>query len=299
MIMCLRLGFIPRPRNDGKGIVYENGLGTFAHGVGIGHQSGAGVLHPDEGILAGIGVGLCLQHLCGYEGGRGEFHVLRELFFRQVQERTDTSLEKTFSQALHYIRRLIKDCKYHPHHIRSHTRKEEADYHHVKDQFGQGVINFIVKQISKFFKIMGETVEKIYCCDRDNNDNALAAAILANGNNRRDDWGPMAAMMGGGMNNWMNNPFAYLMFLALFRNGGFGFGGDGAGAGTATQGIETQAQLKRQMLNRFWLLLLKLKISLTKLLYCLQSLILCIRKSKKQNSVSARLRSPLVAWKNS
>lgn len=88
---------------------------------------------------------------------------------------------------------------------------------------------------------MGETVEKIYCCDRDNNDSALTAAILANGNNRRDDWGPMAAMMGGGMNNWMNNPFAYLMFLALFRNGGFGFGGDGAG--TATQGIETQAQL--------------------------------------------------------
>ena len=43
------------------------------------------------------------------------------------------------------------------------------------------------------------------------------------------------------MNNWMNNPFAYLMFMALLRNGGFGFGGDGAGA--ATQGIETQAQL--------------------------------------------------------
>lgn len=87
---------------------------------------------------------------------------------------------------------------------------------------------------------MGEVTEKIYCCDRGDNDNALAAAILA-GNNRRDDWGPMAAMMGGGMNNWMNNPFAYLMFMALLRNGGFGFGGDGAGA--ATQGIETQAQL--------------------------------------------------------
>lgn len=29
-----------------------------------------------------------------------------------------------------------------------------------------------------------ELVERIYCCDRDNNDNALAAAILANGNNR-------------------------------------------------------------------------------------------------------------------
>ena len=84
-----------------------------------------------------------------------------------------------------------------------------------------------------------ETREKIYCCDRGDNDNALAAAIMANGNNRRDDWGPMAAMMN---NNWMNNPFAYIMFLALFRNGGFGWG-NGDGAGTATQGIETQAQL--------------------------------------------------------
>lgn len=43
---------------------------------------------------------------------------------------------------------------------------------------------------------MGEVTEKIYCCGRGDNDNALAAAILA-GNNRRDDWGPMAAMMGG------------------------------------------------------------------------------------------------------
>ena len=84
-----------------------------------------------------------------------------------------------------------------------------------------------------------ETCEKIYCCDRGDNGNALAAAIMANGNNRRDDWGPMAAMMN---NNWMNNPFAYIMLLALFRNGGFGWG-NGDGAGTATQGIETQAQL--------------------------------------------------------
>ena len=60
---------------------------------------------------------------------------------------------------------------------------------------------------------MGEVTEKIYCCDRGDNDNALAAAILA-GNNRRDDWGPMAAMMGGGMSNWMNNLFAYLMLMA-------------------------------------------------------------------------------------
>jgi len=48
---------------------------------------------------------------------------------------------------LHYIRRLIKDCKYHPHHIRSHTRKEEADYHHVKDQFGQGVLELAERKV--------------------------------------------------------------------------------------------------------------------------------------------------------
>ena len=42
---------------------------------------------------------------------------------------------------------------------------------------------------------MGETVEKIYCCDRGDNDNALAVAILA-GNNRKDDWSPIAAMRG-------------------------------------------------------------------------------------------------------
>ena len=93
---------------------------------------------------------------------------------------------------------------------------------------------------------MGECIEKIYCCDRDNNDNALAAAILANGRRDNDGWPMAAAMMNNGgwnQNQWMNNPFAYLMFLALFRNGGFGFGGDGYGAGVATQGIETQAQL--------------------------------------------------------
>lgn len=49
---------------------------------------------------------------------------------------------------------------------------------------------------------MGECVEKIYCCDRGDNDNTLSAAILANGNNRRDDWGTMAAMMGGGWRSY-------------------------------------------------------------------------------------------------
>lgn len=58
---------------------------------------------------------------------------------------------------------------------------------------------------------MENCVEKIYCCDRDNNDNALAAAILANGGYRRDNDSPwaMAAMMNGGMNGmnaWASNP---------------------------------------------------------------------------------------------
>ena len=103
---------------------------------------------------------------------------------------------------------------------------------------------------------MGETVEKIYCCDRGDNDNALAAAILANGRRDNDGWPMAAAMMNSGgwnQNQWMNNPFAYLMFLALFRNDGFGFGGDGYGAGVATQGIETQAQLNAiRTLNNHW-----------------------------------------------
>lgn len=65
---------------------------------------------------------------------------------------------------------------------------------------------------------MSDSIEKIYCYG-----------------DRCNDYG---------MNGWMNNPFAYIMFLALLRNGGFGYGyGDAVGAGPATQGIETQAQL--------------------------------------------------------
>ena len=42
---------------------------------------------------------------------------------------------------------------------------------------------------------MGEVTEKIYCCDKGENDNALVKAILA-GNNRKDDWSTIAAMRG-------------------------------------------------------------------------------------------------------
>ena len=72
------------------------------------------------------------------------------------------------------------------------------------------------------------TIERIYCCDRGDNDNALAAAILANNNNRNCDY-----------NNWMNNPFAYLMFLAFTRNGGFG---NDTAAQSQLDAIRTQMQ---------------------------------------------------------
>lgn len=87
---------------------------------------------------------------------------------------------------------------------------------------------------------MEGNVEKIYCCDHDNS-NVLAASILANG--RKDDNWPMMAMMNGGGwgNNWMNNPFAYMMFLALFRNG---FGGFDGWNGQGQQNVEMQNQLQ-------------------------------------------------------
>lgn len=86
-----------------------------------------------------------------------------------------------------------------------------------------------------------ENVERIYCCDRGDNDNALTAAIMAN-NNRRDGPGPMLAM-NGDVNNWMNNPFAYMMMMAWMRN----FNGDyNNGRETAMQG---QLDAIRSQLN--------------------------------------------------
>lgn len=77
---------------------------------------------------------------------------------------------------------------------------------------------------------MSDCVEKVICCDRDNN----------------NDWLPAMMMNGGfGANQWMNNPFAYLLFFSLFRNGGFGgWGGEGFGYGQGQQNIEMQNQLQ-------------------------------------------------------
>lgn len=89
--------------------------------------------------------------------------------------------------------------------------------------------------------------EKIYCYDHPsayNNHDALAIAAMANRKNDNECW-PMMAMMNGGMNNWMNNPFAYMMMFALFRNGFGGWGGDGFGwSGQGQQNVEMQNQLQ-------------------------------------------------------
>lgn len=82
-------------------------------------------------------------------------------------------------------------------------------------------------------------VEKVICCDRGNND-ALAYAAMANKNN---DPLAMAAMMNGGLggaNQWLNNPFLYLIFLAMFGGNGFGFGANG----NTVQNAEIQNQIQ-------------------------------------------------------
>lgn len=79
--------------------------------------------------------------------------------------------------------------------------------------------------------------EKVYC--HDGGDNAALTAALMGGRDKCDPMAMMAAMNGGG-GNWNNNPWMYLIFLALFGNGGFGFGGN---RGQGLQDAEIQAKL--------------------------------------------------------
>lgn len=92
-------------------------------------------------------------------------------------------------------------------------------------------------------KLIFMEAEKIICCDK-GNDNALAYAAMAN----KQDPMAMAAMMNGGFggNQWLNNPFLYLIFLAMFGGNGFGFGGNRNGLQDAE--IQNQIQsLRSQM----------------------------------------------------
>lgn len=89
-------------------------------------------------------------------------------------------------------------------------------------------------------------LEKVICCDHcNNNDNLAAAAIMANANRRDNNDPMMAAMMGGGMfgaNQWMNNPFAYMMMMAMMRM--FGWNENGCNHGHNAQNIELMNQIQ-------------------------------------------------------
>lgn len=85
---------------------------------------------------------------------------------------------------------------------------------HINPILPNFVMRSILAVIIKHQKNM--EAEKIICCDGGRSNDALAYAAMANAN--RDD---------NAMNQWMNNPFAYIMFMAMFGNGGFGWGNRG------------------------------------------------------------------------
>ena len=89
-----------------------------------------------------------------------------------------------------------------------------------------------------------KVTEKVYCYDHPsayNNHDALAIAAMANKNSGVNAAEMMAAMNGGmGANQWMNNPFIYLVFLMMFgRNGLWGNNGNGL------QDAEIQSKLNQ------------------------------------------------------
>lgn len=78
-----------------------------------------------------------------------------------------------------------------------------------------------------------QITEKVYCYDH------------PSAYNNNNGW-EMAALMNNGNNQWINNPFAYMMMLALFGmwGGGFGFGNRCDFGGQNAQNIEMQNQLQ-------------------------------------------------------
>ncbi len=97
-----------------------------------------------------------------------------------------------------------------------------------------------------------KVTEKVYCYDHPsayNNHDALAIAAMAN--NKSTSCNPvemMAAMNGGMGNQWLNNPFLYLIFLAMFGGNGFGFGNNRGGNLVQDAEIQNQIQsLRSQM----------------------------------------------------
>lgn len=89
---------------------------------------------------------------------------------------------------------------------------------------------------------MAEMTEKIYCYDRPSDNSGLLAELInANGkSNNADAW---AYMNGGGFGNMWNNPFMYLIWLAMFGNNGFGWNNRGDNFAQGIQNNEFMSRL--------------------------------------------------------
>lgn len=91
-----------------------------------------------------------------------------------------------------------------------------------------------------------EGIEKIYCCDRGNDCNALTAALLA-GKHDNTDPALTAMMTNGGMNGMWNNPFVYLVWM-MFAGRFFNGNGWGDGNGCVQSNFTAQLDsLRNQM----------------------------------------------------
>jgi hypothetical protein len=82
------------------------------------------------------------------------------------------------------------------------------------------------------------SVEKIVCCERDNDN--LATALLAGGYGHKDNDALIASLLNGSNNQW-NNPFIYLVWMMMANR--MGWGGEGWNNPNTAQNIEIQSQL--------------------------------------------------------
>lgn len=82
-------------------------------------------------------------------------------------------------------------------------------------------------------QLLSSIWEKVADIDKD-----VDELIEKKGNAMSND-NMVPAMMMGMQNQWMNNPFMYLVMLAWMNNGGFGFGGNGAAAAAVQNSQDT------------------------------------------------------------
>ena len=87
---------------------------------------------------------------------------------------------------------------------------------------------FNLKTTTTIMADVNPTMERVYCMP--SNDNTQLLAELINAKGHGTDAAQMAALFSRDNNNWQNNPFMYLIWLAWMNNGGFGFGGNNAAA---------------------------------------------------------------------